>query len=70
MPASNFTSFLLTVKSIFQRLITMMSDRDEIQVWQKADRCGNICWHGYNPATGDYICLGTEAEMRIWIEQC
>lgn len=55
--------------NLWQALREMIARCAEIQVWQKSDRQGNLYWHGYNPHNGDYVSFGTEAEIRMWIEE-
>lgn len=59
-------SFLQT---IFQNLVTVITSKNELQVWQKSDRSGNTEWHAYDPATGRSVCVASEQEMRYWIEE-
>lgn len=56
-------------KVIWQRLIYTFCKGNELQVWKKRDRLGYTYWHAYDPATGYSSCFGSEAEMRVWIEQ-
>lgn len=50
-------------------LHTLLADHNEIQVWQKFDRHGNIYWKAYDPVTGKSFSSGSEADMCMWIEQ-
>ncbi len=63
-----FTLFTI-LKAIWQRLIRAITDSKELQVWKKTDRHGHTYWHAYDPTTQRSISLGSEAEMRSWIEQ-
>lgn len=65
------TSFSLfnKIKAIGQRFVRILTYERELQVWQKTDRYGNIYWQAQDPKTGNSTSLGSEAEMRIWIEQ-
>lgn len=63
----NFSSWLVHVcKSLAKALI----GTNELQIWQKTDSPGDIYWKIYDPVTGrtNYFC--SEAEVRIWLEQC
>lgn len=51
------------------RLVDGVVRYPEVRVWQRRDRLGHVGWHGYDPTTGDYVCFGTEDEIRSWIEQ-
>ncbi len=55
--------------NLWQSFTKMLTRYAEIRVWQKSDRQGNLYWHGYDPSNGDYVCFGTETEIRMWIEQ-
>lgn len=41
----------------------------ELRVWQSRTLMNRIVWNAYDPVTGDSISVGSEAEMRLWIEQ-
>lgn len=56
-------------KAIWQRFMLVLICNNQLQVWQKVDRFGNSYWQAYDPKTDDFTLLGTEAEMRMWIEQ-
>ena len=57
------------INSISQRLVAVMTNEQELQVWQSSDRSGKTWWHGYDPVTGRSVCRDSEAEMRIWLEE-
>ena len=57
------------LKAIWQHLLTTLTNNNELQIWQTTDQLGNTWWNGYDPATGRFTSLATEAEMRIWIEE-
>lgn len=70
MKTLNFASLTSqSLASLWQTLRQMIAHYTEIRVWQKSDRQGNFYWHGYNPSNGEYVCFGTEAEIRMWIEE-
>lgn len=56
-------------KAIWQRLIRALTSGNELQVWKTTDRHGHTYWQAYDPATDRSTSLGSEAEMRMWIEQ-
>lgn len=56
-------------KAIWQRLIRALTSGNELQVWKKTNRHGHTYWHAYDPTTDSSTSLGSEAEMRMWIEQ-
>ncbi len=57
------------INSIGQHLVAVMTNEQELQVWQSSDRSGKTWWHGYDPVTGRSVCRDSEAEMRIWLEE-
>lgn len=59
----------LIFKSLWQRFKQAIIGSSELQVWQAYDRNGNIYWQAYDPACDRSIYFGSEAEMRMWIEQ-
>lgn len=47
-----------------------MMANDEFQVWHRVDRQGQvISWHIYDARTGQTTQLGSEMEVRLWLEQ-
>lgn len=54
---------------LWRYLVDATNRYSEVRVWQKRDRAGHPGWHGYDPISGDYVCFGTEDEIRSWIEQ-
>lgn len=57
------------LKSAWQQLIHYLTTTNELQVWQSCDRHGKTWWNAYDPTTGRSTKLGSEAEMRVWIER-
>ncbi|MHC0062002.1 hypothetical protein ACWATR_03620 [Nostoc sp. UIC 10890] len=53
-------------KNLFKKLL---ENPNELQVFQKVDRHGNIYWQAYDPATGKYFSSGSQADVCMWIEQ-
>ncbi|MBD2449364.1 hypothetical protein H6G76_19800 [Nostoc sp. FACHB-152] len=47
----------------------LLADPNELKVWKKVDRQGNKYWCAYDPKTDKSFASGSEAELRIWIEQ-
>ena len=43
--------------------------QNEIKVWQKSNRKGNIYWLVFDAATGYYGSFANEIEVRIWLEK-
>jgi len=70
MKTLNFASSTAqSFSHLWQALRQRLAHYAEIRVWQKSDRQGNLYWHGYNPSNGEYVSFGTEAEIRMWIEE-
>lgn len=69
-PEDSTTSTLYAMfKLIWRRLFRALITSNELQVWRKIDRHGHTYWQAHDPTTGKSTCLGSEAEMRVWIEQ-
>lgn len=58
-----------SLRRVWTFLVDLVNRHPDIRVWQRTNRFGEIGWHGYDPSTGDYVCFGTEDEIRSWIEQ-
>lgn len=56
-------------KTLWQRFWQAIISRSELQVWQASDGNGNVYWQAYDPACDRSVYFGSEAEMRMWIEQ-
>ena len=54
---------------LWQKFLTAIARKRELQVWSQSDRRGNKEWHAYDPETGRSICVASETEMRHLIEQ-
>lgn len=66
-PKSRF--LFTTLKAIWRYSIRSLVGNNELQVLQKTDRYGMSYWRTYDPASGRSTVLGSQAEMRMWIEQ-
>ena len=76
---SRFTSTanLITLMKILHNLNSAISNfwtnvlakQNEIKVWQKSDRKGNIYWLIFDPITGYHSSFSNEKEVRIWLEE-
>ncbi|GET36430.1 hypothetical protein [Microseira wollei] len=55
--------------TIWQKFLTAIVSKSELQVWSESNRSGNTEWHAYDPETGRSICVASETEMRHWIEE-
>lgn len=56
------------LRRLWQPLMESFVGSDELRVLQTYDRLGNNWWHAYNPATGRYTSVNSEAEPRTSIE--
>lgn len=56
------------LQRIGQWFVQVTSRRLELRVWQTRSR-DRWYWRAYDPLSGQAACFGTEAEMRLWIEQ-
>lgn len=63
------SSVVLTLKRVCQGLIKFLLNGSELRVWQISDGYGQTSWRTYDPATGHSTYLGSESEVRSWIEQ-
>lgn len=63
------TKLFLVMNRIWQQLSASLTKGNELQVWQTSDRFGNTWWNAYDPATDSSTSVGSEAEMRGWIEK-
>jgi hypothetical protein len=61
--------FYTMVTNLIQSIIKGLVVSEELHIWQKCDRFGNNWWHAYDPVTGRYTCVSSEAEIRSWIEE-
>jgi len=61
--------FSIFISKIWQKLDNILTINDDLKIWQKRDRFGNIYWQAYNPKTRKFVGFASEKEVRIWIEQ-
>lgn len=54
---------------IRQAIIRYCTAVPELRVWQSRTFMNRTVWNAYDPVTGDFVSMGSEAEMRQWIEQ-
>ncbi|MFN6528277.1 hypothetical protein [Nostoc sp. ChiSLP03a] len=64
---SNFWKSLYMIWENFVK--KLLAEPNELQVWQKVDRHGNIYWQAYDPVTGKSFSSGSETDVSMWIEQ-
>lgn len=61
-----FNSLFSTCAQFWQRWLT---SAEQMCVSQQVDQCGNFSWTAYNPKTRQSTQVGSEREVRAWIEQ-
>lgn len=68
--SKNIVSSIVTLFSqtglFLQRTLQRM---DEPRISQVRTRSGNVLWHVYDPLSRRSVVLGSEAEVRTWLEQ-
>ena len=57
------------IKAMANKWFNFFAREVEIEVFQKCDRQGNNYWLAFNPINRSYNYFGSEAEVRMWIEQ-
>lgn len=57
------------LRRLGDRIVEYLNSQPEIKVWQRQDRFGNEYWEVYDPNTNRSASLGSEEEVRIWIEE-
>jgi hypothetical protein len=60
---------LSILKTVGQLFMPVFASSNEPRIWTTTDCHGNTSWHAYDPVSGARASLGSEAEMRTWIEQ-
>ncbi|MBD1908217.1 hypothetical protein NDI37_11775 [Funiculus sociatus GB2-A5] len=60
---------LFTLNRIWQGFLRFLVNASELRVWQVSDGHGHTYWRAYDPVSGRSSYLGSEAEVRSWIEQ-
>lgn len=69
MNQTPLSSVFKIIINIYKGFVKAAYSSLELQVWQSSDRKGNIYWQAYDPIKNRSISFGSEAEMRMWIEQ-
>jgi hypothetical protein len=71
-PVSEFRSISLNLKALlgrfWQALVRSLTSGHEPRIWERTDR-GNTQWYVYDPTTGQTVCLPSEKEVRMWLDQ-
>ncbi|MEH1924449.1 hypothetical protein [Nostoc sp.] len=66
----NHSNLWKSLHLIWEKFVEkLLSNPNELQVWQKVDRQGNIYWQAYDPVTGKSFSSGSETDVSMWIEQ-
>lgn len=67
---SILTIWLNRIGDLFVNLfVSSLEQSEEIRIWQRVDRHGQIWWHAYNPRTEQLSVFESESEVRVWLEQ-
>lgn len=53
----------------WQGMTQLLIGSAEPYVWQVRDRCGEQCWHVYDPVTNRSGIFASEEEVRMWLEK-
>lgn len=56
------------IKIIARISVYLAKSRIEPKIKQKCDRSGNIYWQIYDPVSGYCFSLGSEQEVRAWLD--
>jgi hypothetical protein len=57
------------LKRVLQYFVPFFASSQELRIWTTTDRYGNTSWHAYDPVRDARVSLGSEDEMRTWIER-
>jgi hypothetical protein len=63
------TKKLAVIQQLLKSVFTYFTHPSEPRIWKKCDRNGNFYFHIYDPVTGQFINLGSEQEVRCWLER-
>lgn len=58
-----------TFGKIWNWFVSQIVKTDEPKIYAKQNRSGVTEWIIYDPATGCKACVGSEMEVRIWLDQ-
>jgi hypothetical protein len=56
------------LRQFWQGLVRVLTCGQEPRIWERTDR-GNTHWYIYDPTTGQTVCLPSEKEVRMWLDQ-
>ena len=59
----------LWLDKVWKFLIKSFTQAHELKLYQVTGKAGKSYWYTYDPKTGLSTCLGSEAEVRIWLDQ-
>lgn len=62
-------NILSGLSKLGKQLVIALTREPEPKIWQKTDRLGNTFWRVYDPLSGHSAILGSEAEVRSWLEE-
>lgn len=53
----------------WQHFWQAFTDVQALRVWRRSDRTGRRYWQAYDPITRQSTSSGSEADIRIWLDQ-
>jgi hypothetical protein len=56
------------ILSIWESLVVSLIQPQELRVWSRSNRNGNIYWSAYDPISHQSIHKVSEKEILVWIE--
>lgn len=70
-PVANLQGHLFhqRLTRFWQAIARNFTIHDEPKVWQSKSWLGHSGWNVYLPKTGEIVRLGSEQEVRIWLEE-
>ncbi|XGV97276.1 MAG: hypothetical protein ACAF41_31700 [Leptolyngbya sp. BL-A-14] len=60
---------LLGLHQRWQHFWQAFTEVEALQVWRRSDRTGRRYWQAYDPVTRQSTSSGSEADIRIWLDQ-
>lgn len=64
-----FSSLTTWLSKIAELFFSSFEKSEEIRIWQRVDRNGQIWWYAYNPRTKRSSVFDSESEVRVWLEK-
>jgi hypothetical protein len=57
------------IVQLLQSVVCLLTHRQEPKIYRKSDRSGRLYYEIFDPVTGLHTALGTEQEVRTWLER-